>query len=142
MCFRLLDGTWFVVTLYHKHSRNNRTYFLDYATFGAVDANGWTDFGSFFLKSISYTSTADIPAYSNSSAANLSGTFGVPVNGLTPTLDNTTLHDTMTVDGSWSAMCMMVRLVAPFNVVYANARNGSSKIGTRRITAIVYGRKL
>lgn len=33
MCFRLLDGTWFVVTLYHKHSRNNRTYFLDSTTF-------------------------------------------------------------------------------------------------------------
>ena len=41
MCFRLLDGTWFVVTLYHKQDDNDRTYFLDFTTFISPDSASW-----------------------------------------------------------------------------------------------------
>lgn len=72
MCFRLLDGTQFVVTLYHKHSRNNRTYFLDYATlaFGNYSTTEkdtgfkWIDGKTIYKKT--YTGTITTGAASNS----------------------------------------------------------------------------
>ena len=110
---------------------------LDSTTYGTVDANGWKDYGTYFVKSVTFTNTTDLLQFATT-IINLSSNFGVPVNGPTPSVSNTTLTDRFISDSSWSVNCIGYAGDAPFAMQYVNARNGNSKIGTRQVTAVVY----
>lgn len=124
--------------LYHNLDYFNSPYKLDSGSYGAEDANGWQDFGSYFVKSVTITNTTDLAQFATNTI-NLSSNFGVPVKGVTPSMSNTTLSDRFVSDTSWSTNCIGYAGAAPFSMIYVNTRNGNSKIGTRQVTAVVYG---
>lgn len=112
---------------------------MDWATFGQVDENGWTDYGTHFVKTIAFSGTGNITAGSTLSS-NLSSNFGAPVNGATPTTSNTTMEKILTTNTSFSDRVIMQRGTSVFSVAWFNAGTSTAQVGNVSIIAVVYGR--
>lgn len=106
---------------------------------GAVDANGWADYGTYFVKSITYTDNSDIAAFSVRGGVSFAAAFGVPVMSVTPSVSNTVLDEVMVTDVNWSPFVRLTRS-STFGGAYTNTRNSAANPGGRRYTATVYGR--
>ena len=112
---------------------------VDWSTFGQVDANGWTDYGIVFVKAITFSGTGNITA-NGTLASNFASNFGVPVNGVTPSVSNTRLEKILTTNTSNSDKVIMQRGLSVFAVSWFNAGNATGQVGNVTIIATVFGR--